>query len=61
MLIGILAKSQAFFLGAVLFYLEADNVCVVSKTDSDEPIPRNMLPSDLSGISDSYDNVSFQY
>jgi hypothetical protein len=61
MLIGILAKTQVFFLGAVLFYLEVDNTCVVSKDNTDEPIPRNQLPSDLTGISDSYDNVSFQY
>jgi len=40
MLVGILSKLQMFFIGAVLFYVEEENICIVSSY-SKEPLARD--------------------
>lgn len=37
MVIGILSKTQTFFVGVILFYVEEENLCLVSKY-ANEPL-----------------------
>ena len=58
--VGILARLQTVMIGYFLFYVETDNVCVVSSNEY-QPIPLELLPTDLSTLPGEFAVVSYVF
>lgn len=57
---GILARLQTIMIGYFLFWVEQDNICVVTANEF-QPLPLELLPPDLSTLPGDFAVVSYVF
>ena len=56
-IIGMLVRIQTIVLGYILFGVETNNTCIVVN-ESNQPIPRELLPETINKLPGGFANIS---